>query len=201
MTPGRIDDPFEASFETWPDESENTPGEAALTVAGVFSEVVAVFALLRDHFSIKSKFDRVNYLFRGAGLKFRELDRRMTELGSELADVKARIASPAFREAATIAVEEAARAANFEKIDQISNILVGSVDPRITSDSPADAASLIRDIAQLSQTDLQVLRHLEAAYGSLFPSYPNVHDPNIFTDKIQDFKDAIRRSGLHSEEF
>lgn len=83
----------------------------------------------------------------------------------------------------------------------MSSILVGSVDPNLISDSSADAASLIRDVAQLSQMDLAVLRHLEEAFASLFPTYPNMHDPNVFTEKFQDFKDAVRRSGLHPEEF
>lgn len=200
MAPGHIDDPLEASFEAWPEE-EKEPREGALAALGLLSDVAGVFAGVREHFRISRRFARLNYLLNGVRLKFAALEGRIAAQDAQLAEVRSKIASLEFRQAAEVAAEEAVRAVTREKIDEFSSILVGSVDPDLVSDSPADAASLIRDVARLSQMDLIVLRHLEEAFASLFPVYPNMQDPNAFTEKFQDFKDAVRRSGLHPEEF
>jgi hypothetical protein len=198
---GKIDDPLDASFEAWPEESASEAGDVALTVVGVFSEIAGVFGGVHEHFRVRSRFARVNYLLNGVRLGIAQLESRVVQQASELAEVRTRISALEFREATETAAEEAVRAVNIEKIDQFSSILVGSVDPGISQDSLTDASTLIRDVARLSSTDLQILRHLVEAYGSLFAIYPNMHDPNVFTEKIQDFKDAVSRSGLHPEEF
>jgi hypothetical protein len=198
---GKIDDPLDASFAAWPEAESNEAGEAALTVGEILSHWVTLGAVIRDRFLSQNRAERVNYLLRGVRLKFIELEKRIGGLEEQVKEVNAKVAAPEFQEAAALAAEESVRATSSQKIDQFASILVASVDPRIVEDSAADASSLIRDVAQLSAMDLRVLRHLEEAYGHLFPTYPNVHDPNVFTEKIQDFKDAARRSGLHPEEF
>jgi hypothetical protein len=200
---GKIDDPFEASLEGWPEEHDDAARAAALSVAGVFSEVIGVFDVVRERFRVNSRLARFNYLFEGARLKFCSLESRVGQMRSEIDEIKRNLASKEFREAAETAAEEAVRAVSAEKIDQFSSILVGSVDPSIVEDSAADASALIRDVAQLSAMDLKILGRLKSVYGDLFPPYPSLSymDPNPFTEKIQDFKDAITASGLTIEEF
>lgn len=195
---GKIDDPSETSFAAWPEEESNEVFEAALTIGGCVSHWIKLGSIIRDRFLAKNRAERARYLFQAVRLKFIELDKRIGGLEEQ---VNAKIASPEFREAAAIAAEESVAATSPQKIEQFASILVASVDPSISEDSPADARVLIRDVARLTAMDIGVLRHLEEAYGDLFPNYPNVHDPNVFTEKIQDFKDAAKRSGLHPEEF
>jgi hypothetical protein len=197
---GKIDDPFEASLSGWPEEEGNEAGEAALAVGAILPHWFNLAGVIRDRFRNKDRAARVNYLFQGVRLKFGELTSRVTNL-ERVNEVNAKIASPEFQEAAAVAAEESVVANNPQKIEQFASILVASVDPSISSDSPAEASVLIRDVARLTPMDLKVLGHLEEAYGDLFPKYPNVHDPNPFTEKIQDFKDAVRRSSIHQEEF
>jgi hypothetical protein len=198
---GRIDDPLDASFAAWPEEESNRADETALTVGELLSHLVTLGVVMRDRFLSKNRAERFNYLLRGVRLKFIELEKRLGGAEEQIKAVCTKVASLEFQEAAAAAAEESIRATNLQKIDQFSSILVGSADPTMVADSPADAAVLIRDVAQLTSMDIQVLHHLEEAYGHLFPTYPNVHDPNVFTEKFQDFKDAARRSGLHPEEF
>jgi hypothetical protein len=169
--------------------------------AAVFSELVGVFDIVRERFRVSARFVRFNYLLEGVRLKFASLEGRVGQMRSEIEEIKRKLASKEFREAAETAAEEAVRAVSAEKIDQFSSILVGSVDPSIVEDSAADANALIRDVAQLSAMDLRVLAVLKRVYGVLFPPYPSHMDPNAFTEKFQDFKDAIAGSGLIIEEF
>jgi len=198
---GKIDDPVDASFEAWPEEESNEAGEAAITVGEILSHWVTVAALVRDRFVSKNRAERANYLLRGVRLKFIELEKRIGGLEGQMKEVNAKVASPQFQEAAALAAEESVRATSPQKIDEFASILVASVDPSIVEDSAADASSLIRDVAQLSAMDLQVLGRLKTVYGFLFPPYPSDLNPNSFTEKIQDFKDAVTASGLLVEEF
>ena len=200
MAIGRIDDPLDASFAAWP-EDENEAKEGTLAVAGIMSEVAGVFVGVREHFRVSNRIARIKYLLDGVRLKFAALEGRIANQDAELAEVKARISSLEFRQAADIAAEEAARAVAPEKIDQFSSILVASVDPSIIEDSAASASALIRDVARLDSTDLKVLSILKRVYGHLFPPLPAYQDPNAFTEQFQDFKDAITGSGIIVEDF
>lgn len=196
----RIDDPLEASFEAWPEE-ENEPREGALATLGLLSDLVGVLVAVREHFRISNRLARLNYLLNGVRLKFAALEGRIGAQDAQLAEVRSKIAALEFRQAAEVAAEEAVRAVTPEKIDQFSSILVASVDPSIIEDSAASASALIRAVAQLDATDLQVLRILKHVYGHLFPPLPAYQDPNAFTEQFQDFKDAIAGSGIIIEEF
>jgi hypothetical protein len=198
---GRIDDPLEASFAAWPEEESGPATEAALTVGEILSDYFGIAAVIRDRFVSKNRAQRVIYLLQGVRLKFLEMEKRIGDVEDQVKAVKAKIAAPEFQEAAAVAAEEAARAVSSQKIDQFTSILVASIDPAITELSSADAATLIRDVAQLGGTDLKILNLLESAYFQLFTMYPNVHDPNVFTEDFDKFKNAILLSGLHAEEF
>src|SRR5258706_1539722 len=110
LKPSRIDDPFEASLNAWPEEAENEAGETAIAAVGVLSELAGIFGNIRDRFRNESRFARFNYLLEGARLKFAQLEGRVVQVVAELDQVKQGLASKEFREAATTAAEEAVRA-------------------------------------------------------------------------------------------
>lgn len=197
---GKIDDPWESSREAWKDEPQIEAGETALSLAGLLNPAMAILGVLRDRFLSSNRAARLRYLFDGITLKFKQLELRFASNEAEISAIKEKIASSEFQSAAATAAEEAVRATDEEKVAQFSSVLGASVDPAIPH-VLADTGGFIRDLAQLNAKDLQVLRLLKEVYGHLFPEYPNVHDPNPFTEKIQDFKDAITRSRLHPDEF
>jgi hypothetical protein len=198
---GKIDDPWDATRQAWPDDTKIEAGETALALAGLLNPAMKLFSILRDRFLSSSRAGRLKYLLDGITLKFKDIESRFAASEAAISEIKEKIASPEFGEAAEIAAEEAVRAVSPAKIDQFSSILVASVDPSIIEDSAASASALIRAVAQLDAMDLQVLRVLRLVYGHLFPPLPAYQDPNAFTELFQDFKDAIAGSGIIVEEF
>lgn len=200
MNVGKIDDPWEASRQAWKDEPELEAGETALSFAGLLNPAMAIFGVLRERFLSRNRAARLQFLLHGITLKFRELESRFAHDEGEIAAIREKINSTEFQAAATTAAEEAVRATDNEKIAQFSSVLGASLDPSIPH-VLADTSGFIRDLAQLNAKDLQVLQLLKDVYGHLFPDYPNVHDPNPFTEIFQDFKDGVTRSRLHPDEF
>src|SRR6266852_2517398 len=98
---GRIDDPFDAAKDAYPENEENVVGELALRIAGHFIPPLAVFNELRGHFSGRSTNERFKALVDAVNEKIEDL-RRVNE--QNILDIQSRIGSPeftsAFREAA-----------------------------------------------------------------------------------------------------
>jgi hypothetical protein len=199
--PGRIDDSVDAARAAWTEEPENVMGETALSVLSAFFPPAAAYKAVKDQFSNDARFGRIQYFFDALAAKVNALELRIGSQAELSQTVRAVIDSTEFKEAMAVALEETVRTPNTEKAEQFSSILVGSLDPSIIEDSPAKASSLIRDVAQLDTTDLQVLGILRRVYGHLFPPTPSYQDPNAFTEQFQDFKDAVTGSGILTEEF
>jgi hypothetical protein len=105
--------------------------------------------------------------------------------------VQAQIESPRFQEAFATACEESARTTDTKRIERIAAILAGSLTPTTWSPKDEDVATLIRDIAQLSDRDIEVLAKLSLAFGSMMlndPKLPNrlFTDNNMKLDRIID---------------
>ena len=99
------------------------------------------------------------------------------------------------------AFEEAARATDTEKIEQFTAVLAGSLIPSQWADPKMDLAALIRDLAQLGTEDIRVLDVLRTAFRETVAHLPNLNDPNQFTERIQDYRDAISVNGFDPEDF
>jgi len=176
-------------------------GETALSILSAFFPPAAAYKAVKDQFSNDARFRRIQYFFDALAVKINALELRIGGQAGPSRTVRATVDSTEFKEAIAVALEETVRTPNTVKAEQFSSILVGSLDPNIIEDSPAKASSLIRDVAQLDSTDLQVLGTLRKVYGHLFPPTPSYQDPNAFTEQFQDFKDAVTGSGILAEEF
>ncbi len=206
MTLGKIDDPVEASFEAWQPDSPNL-GERlaslALTIAGIKFVPAKLWQILKDQFDRGSRFQRIEYLFDGIRLGFQSVQSDMGEVAEQVKAVNAKLEGDRFREAVSVACEEAARAANDKKIEQMAAALVGYVGPTPSAWAAPDEdiASMIRDIAQLGDRDIQVLEILASVHASAVSHMPNLQDPDPFSRETPRLKTAIAESGIHPDDF
>jgi hypothetical protein len=155
MTSGKMDDPVEASFEAWPPNSPNS-GERfsnlALSLIGIKFVPAKLFQILRDQFANGSRIQKLEYLLTGIRLGFQHVHSETGEIAEQVKAVNAKLEGDRFREAVSVACEEAARAANDKKIEQMAAVLVGYLGPTPSAWAvpDEDIASMIRDIAQLN---------------------------------------------------
>jgi len=206
MTLGKIDDPVEASFEAWQPDSPNL-GERlaslALTIAGIKFAPAKLWQILKDQFDRGSRFQRIEYLFDGIRLGFQSVQSDMGEVAEQVKAVNAKLEGDRFREAVSVACEEAARAANDKKIEQMAAALVGYVGPTPSTWAAPDEdiASMIRDIAQLGDRDIRVLEILASVHASAVSHMPNLQNPDPFSRETPRLKTAIAESGIHPDDF
>jgi hypothetical protein len=202
--PGKIDDPFDASFGAWPEEPEDLGRKCrdlALAFTGLAFTPAAIIRILKDQFSTSARFARINYLFDGVRLKLKSLESTVGCVRDQTDKLRKRLDAPRFQQAFSTAAEEAARAVNPKRIDDFASVLVGSLIPNSWEDPQHDLATLIRDLAQLSESDLDVLRSLREVFGPVASHTPNFHDPNPFTERIGDLRTAIKKLNMHPDDF
>jgi hypothetical protein len=125
------------------------------------------------------------------------------EVAEQVKAVNAKLESERFREAVSVACEEAARAPSDTRIEQMAAALVGYVSPTPSAwaEPDEDIATMIRDIAQLGDRDIQVLRILAAVHASAVSHMPNLQNPDPFSKGTPKLKTAIADSGIHPDDF
>jgi hypothetical protein len=206
MTPGNIDDPVEVSFEAWQPDSPNL-GERlsclALRFTGEAFGPSKVWKILKDQFDSGSRFERIDYLLTGLRLGFRGVHLEIGGVAEQIKVVNEKLEGERFREAVSVACEEAARATSDKKIEQMVAVLVGYVAPSTShwADSDEDIGTMIRDIAQLGDRDIEVLGILARVHASAVLHAPNLQDPHQFSKETPALKTAIADSGIHPDYF
>lgn len=202
----KIDDVVDASFDGWPNDGagiEKTASDLALSFAGLTFLPAQVIKILSDQFAPARRFSRIEYLFTSIRLKLKQLESEIskadTEFRKKLGDIQERIETRQFERAVAIAAEEAARGADEKTIDRLASVAVGALKPEAWWGPPEDVSTLIRDIAQLSDTDILVLRELSVAMANV--GGPNFNLVNGYTGNMQQLRDAIKRTELHDDDF
>jgi hypothetical protein len=201
---GKIDDPIDAAFETFPNEPDGLGSkfaDLALSFGGLVFLPAAIAKILKDQFQSENRRERVYYLVRAVSDAIKELESQVGADREKISEIQARIDSPRFQEAVATACEEASRASTTKNLKRFSAVLTGSLSPGIWADADADLVAMIRDLAQLGDQDIHTLVLLRTAFAEVIAHLPNLHDPNRFTEKMQDYRDAIRRSKLHPDDF
>ena len=163
---GKIGDVVEASFEAWPTDSPDLGSQAeklALSFVGISFGPAKVFQILKDQFASASRFQRIEYLFTALRLGFRNIHSEMGEAQEQVKAVNEKLESRRFSEAVSLACEEAARAVSKKKIEQMAAVLVGYAksNPSAWALRDEDIATMIRDLAQLGDRDIEALRTLK----------------------------------------
>ena len=204
MTSGKMDDPVEASFEAWPPDSTNS-GDSLLNLALSFTEFgpAKFVQILKDQFDNRLRFQRIEYLFKGLRLGFQIVHADIGAVAAQVKAFNAKLEGERFREAVSVACEEAARAASNKKIEQMAAVLVGYVDPTPSTwaTPDEDIATMIRDVALLGDRDIQVLGILATVHASAVSHTPNLQDPHQFSKESPKLKMAIADSGIHRDDF
>jgi len=183
---GKIDNPVDATFEAWPDRPESIGDqvrELALIFGGLVFPPLEVVKILKDQFLISSRFARVEYLFGAVRTQLKNLESQIGESRERVNAIQDRIQSAAFREAAAVACEEAARATNLRKIDELAAVLIGPLTPNQWADPSEDIGVMIRDIAQLGDKDLKVLATLKTVHSAALSTTPNLNDSDVSAGK------------------
>jgi hypothetical protein len=206
MTSGKMDDPVEASFEAWQPDSPNL-GERlsnlALSFTGITFPPAKLWQILKDQFDKGSRFERIEYLFAGLRLGFQSVQSEIGEVAEQVKAVNVKLEGEPFGEAVSVACEEAARAASNKKIEQMAAVLVGYIGttPSAWAAPDEDIATMIRDLAQLGDRDIQVLGMLATVHASAVAHTPNLQDPQQFSKETPRLKTAIADSGIHRDDF
>lgn len=201
-----MDDPVEASFEAWQPPSTNF-GERltklALSFAGIKFVSAKLFQILKDQFDNGSRFERIEYLFTGIRLGFQKVQSEIGEVAERVKTTNAKLESEPFGEAVAVACEEAARAVNKKKIEQMAAVLIGYVAPTPSTWTARDEdiVTMIRDLAQLGDRDIQVLGVLATVHASAISHTPNLQDPHQFSKETRGLMSAIASSGIHRDDF
>jgi hypothetical protein len=215
MTFGRIDDVVDASFDAWPDEPAGLGkklGELALSLTGVSFPAARVLKILKDQFSPDSRFERVSYLIEALRLGIKSLedgtDVRLKGLAAQtsahtdaIKSIQTKIETPQFEEAVAVACEESARASSRAKVEQFARIVVGSLAPSEWRGIDEDVASMIRDIAQLGDSDLHALGILRFVHSAAIAANPNLHSADPFSRETPALKRAISSARIHPDDF
>ena len=194
---GKIDDPIDASFQAFPDEPEgwgNKFKEVALSLTGHVFLPAVLFKILSDQLSQTSRFKRITYLLRAFTLKIGELERQAGDDRGRIKALQAYVESPRFQEAAATACEEAARASDVNRVERMAKVLSGSLTPTQWSPKDENVATLIRDLAQLGDRDVQVLQKLSIAFGALMLAHPSFPD-DLFPPNNSSFEKVLREDG------
>ena len=197
----KIDDPLDAVWGQYPEEQENPVGEAALSIVGHVFLPAAIFNSIREQFLIKARKGRVDALLGALKSRLQVIDNEIAENREKLKVVQDKLGSPQFNEAVRVAAEEAARAINEKKIKQLANALVRAVDPERDTESLEDLAGFIRDLARLGDRDIQALQILHLVFADTVKVYPNLHDPNVFTERAAQLLKTVDDSKIHRDDF
>jgi len=198
---GKIDDPVDASFQAFPEAPEGMGrkfAELALSFAGLIFPPAVLLKILTDQFSAPNRFKRIDYLLQALNLSLKQLESQVGEDREKTRAVQARIESPRFQEAVAMACEESSRATTTKKVERMAEVLAGSLTPTRWSPNDEDVAALIRDLAQLSDRDIQVLEKLSTAFGGLMLNDSAWLD-NLFTDNNSALERIIREQGDRDE--
>jgi hypothetical protein len=119
----------------------------------------------------------------------------------EIDDIKSRIASSEFTAAVREATVQTIFTAEEAKIGQFGEILANAASAHDWSEISGNLTSFIREIAQLSQADIKALTLLGDLFAEMFKTYPNMHDPNPFTEKLRVLMSMAKTAGFHPDDF
>ena len=103
-----------------------------------------------------------------------------------------------FRRAVATAFEESIRAIDTERVSQFALVLAGSLTPTKWSSKEEDVATLIRDLAQLSDRDIEVLGKLSLAFGGLMLNHSELPS-KVFTSNNSALDTIVRQDSDRDE--
>jgi cob(I)alamin adenosyltransferase len=187
-----IDNPYEAIEKQYKDESDEILSRI-LEVFGHFEPLTAAVNVIRKQFSREATLARVLALLS-------QLVEDIQRDGKEISDLSQKLESPEFAETMIAAVNESIRTTSLEKVKSFAKVLGHSLTSheRVQWD---EAAAYVRDIAQLTERDIEVLYILHCVQKELFLGKNIALNPNSYTEKNNEVLDLAHKSGIPRDEF
>jgi hypothetical protein len=198
---GQYDSPIDGFLSQHKKEPKNVIGEVMIEVGGKLQPLVGITNAVRKLLSSDGNGESVLELAEAVKLELVYCWQRLKVHDDQLEEFRAKLASPAFEDAALAAVDEARWTASSEKIKRIAIALVRSFLPVKDQYAPSDVASLLREVARLGEDDIFILRLLVESNESVIKSYPNLHDPNAFTEQAQAVLKRVDEYKIHRDDF
>jgi hypothetical protein len=158
----RIDSPTDVALTQYEGEPGDTVREIMLKIAGNLHNPVGLALAIKNHFSSKTRFERIGQVFLAFNHKIECLEKECKENKVKAEAIEDRTKSPQFVEAFVAAAEEAVRTADSRKLDRLANVLANGADPD-TLQPDDDLSSFVRDVAQLSESDINTLDSIAQA--------------------------------------
>jgi hypothetical protein len=174
----RIDSPTDVALTQYEGEPEDTTREIILKVAGKLFPPIGLGTALREHFSSRKRYERIQQVFQAFKSELDSLEKDAAQNEASLQAIEERLRSPKFTEAVLTAAEEAVRTADSKKLDRLACVLANGLDPDIIKPEE-DLSSFVRDVSQLSELDIKTLDTIVsmAQYQALLePSEPKTTD-------------------------
>ena len=187
-----IDDALEAVDRQYEDKRD--PIAKKILEIATQLEPFGILKVLKIIFSKEASTARFEALIQQLILEVRRLD----NAGRLLRD---RVESDGLKETIIAALNEAARTVDVEKIKRFGVIVGSSLDSKRTWKSWDDAATYIRDLAQLGDRDIQALQILYSVQKDLFLGKHLALDPNSYTEKNNEVLQLADESGMPRDEF
>jgi hypothetical protein len=200
----RIDDPFDAANEAYPREDGMVTVDVALRIGKglpLIAPLATLVAEARDYFSKKATNERLEVLIAAVNEKTEHLANRVEENSELIADVRLRMQSREFVEAFREASVQTLFISDRKKIRDFGAILGNSVSAETWLEVSSELSTFVKAISQLGEKDVEVLRLLQSVFAEVITGYPNMHDPNPFTERISDLLKAVQKAGFHPESF
>jgi hypothetical protein len=188
-----IDDPIDAA-KKWNPEKKNSALDILFDVADKFHPLAGLVNIVQKFFSGEAAKQRVRALLEALESEIRRLDETFESIGN--------LKSPeGFAQAAIEAVDASLRTSNLAKIKRFAAILGFSVTHQEGNANWDEVASYIRDIAQLSDQDIEALKILYSVYAPLFSGETIDLNPNQFVDRMKYVTQAIQEARIQPDEF
>jgi hypothetical protein len=200
----RIDDPFDAANAAYPKNEKNVPTDLVLHAAAhapLIGPLAGVINEARDYFSRKATNERLEALIGAVNEKTEYLSESVTGNTKAIADIKSRIESAEFAAAFREACIQTLFTSDREKVRRFGAVLGASIAAEDWAETSGDLASFIQAIAQLGESDVRTLGILQSVFADVVKVYPNMHDPNPFTERQQELLKASRDHGFHKDDF
>jgi hypothetical protein len=119
----------------------------------------------------------------------------------EIDDIKSRIASSEFTAAVREATVQTIFTAEEAKIGQFGEILANAASAHDWSEFLATLRVLFEKSLNSARLTLKALTLLGDLFAEMFKTYPNMHDPNPFTEKLRDLMSMAKTAGFHPDDF
>lgn len=185
-----IDDPIDAVKKQHPEQPDRVL-DLILNVAGALAPYGGVVNAIRQHFSADGANVRTRALLDS-------LEEAIRDTEASIHQIRQRMESPQFIQALIVAVTESIRTPDPQQIRRFGAVLGGSA---ATGLDFTEAAALIRDLAQLTESDLEAVRILYSVQKPVVAAGVVTTDANRYTETVHEVLAEADRRKIPRDEF